>query len=270
MRYVKYIFGCIAALALYSCEKVIQIDLNEAEKKYVIEGMLTDQPNSCKVLISRTVNFEENSGFNGAPGAQVTVRTSTGQEAVLTETAPGIYENESLIGAPGNSYELTVLINGKTFTASSMMPARVELDSIFIRENTFFNEKVNLLNLRFFDPPGKGNCYRFIQYVNGKKDKTVFVRKDDLVDNAMVSTQLFSRGDESDEDEGAKIETGDVVKAEILCIDPDVYRFWYSLSQSATGVNESASPANPVTNISGGALGYFSAHTYDTKTITVP
>jgi hypothetical protein len=55
----------------------------------------------------------------------------------------------------------------------------------------------------------------------------------------------------------------------MICNDAAVYTFWYSLSSGATGANESASPANPVSNISGGAVGYFSAQTIQRKTILV-
>jgi len=48
------------------------------------------------------------------------------------------------------------------------------------------------------------------------------------------------------------------VNIELHSIDPGVYKYWYSLDQGADG-GSSASPANPVSNISGGALGYFSA-----------
>lgn len=56
----------------------------------------------------------------------------------------------------------------------------------------------------------------------------------------------------------------------MLCISPEVYKYWYSLNAGATGGNNAASPANPVSNISGGALGYFSAQTAQTKYIDVP
>ena len=51
------------------------------------------------------------------------------------------------------------------------------------------------------------------------------------------------------------------------CIDNAVYKYWFSLNQSATGTSQSASPANAVSNISGGALGYFSVHTVESKTV---
>ena len=65
--------------------------------------------------------------------------------------------------------------------------------------------------------------------------------------------------------------SGDQVTVDMLCLDPAVYKYWYSLDRGATGGGISgATPANPVTNISGGALGYFSAHTLQSKTMVVP
>jgi hypothetical protein len=46
------------------------------------------------------------------------------------------------------------------------------------------------------------------------------------------------------------------------CVDKNVYDYFFTLS-GVTGNNgfQTATPANPVSNISNGALGYFSAHT---------
>ncbi|MEO6219108.1 MAG: DUF4249 domain-containing protein, partial [Ginsengibacter sp.] len=66
-----------------------------------------------------------------------------------------------------------------------------------------------------------------------------------------------------------KIMSGDTILLDMQCIDAAVYKYWFSLNQSATGNSQSASPANAVTNINGGALGYFSAHTLQTKSVIV-
>jgi hypothetical protein len=49
-------------------------------------------------------------------------------------------------------------------------------------------------------------------------------------------------------------------------IDKNVYQYFYELQQllQANPFNE-ATPSNPDTNLTGGALGYFSAHTIETK-----
>jgi hypothetical protein len=56
----------------------------------------------------------------------------------------------------------------------------------------------------------------------------------------------------------------------MLGIDEAVYKYWYSLHFNGGDGGNIATPANPVTNISGGALGYFSAQTVDRKTVIAP
>jgi hypothetical protein len=58
----------------------------------------------------------------------------------------------------------------------------------------------------------------------------------------------------------------DSVTIEMHCIDKPVYDYYYSLGNR----DNSATPANPVSNIVGGALGYFSAHTVRKTTAVVP
>lgn len=256
-------------LLLTSCEKVINVNIKDADKVYVIEGVLTNRAGGCQVLVSRTKNFNEDNSFTGISGAKVSITDSNGVQQTIPETTAGVYSLPEFTGRRGMRYTLKVIINGQTFTASSTMPARrVLFDTVYIQDNTFFDEKLKLVNIQYTDPPGKGNSYRFLQYVNGVKENAVFIRNDDLSDGKTTVTQLFPR--DSDGNSISKIKSGDTVKVEMLCIDPEVYKYWYSLDQSATGNTSVASPANPVTNISGGALGYFSAHTYQTRTITVP
>ena len=85
----KIIYLVLAALALSSCEKVIDVDLNEAEKKYVIEANLSDQAGSALVLLTQTRNFDESNDFPGVSGAVVTISEAGGASYTLTESAPG-------------------------------------------------------------------------------------------------------------------------------------------------------------------------------------
>ncbi|MBC8032742.1 MAG: DUF4249 domain-containing protein [Chitinophagaceae bacterium] len=269
MQNCIYALLALTVFTMSSCEKVIDINLNNASKKYVIEGMLSDQSGSCKVLITTTRNFDEDNSFVGISGAQVTIADGTGPELSLVESSNGIYENKSITGIVGHTYNLKVIINGEQFTASSTIPEKVLFDTLFVNDEVIFGELIKLVNLRYPDPVGRGNSYRFIQYINGEKDKTIFIRNDDLNDGRIIETVLFSLNDDDDEEE-SKISKGDEVRIEMLCVDAAVYKYWFSLDQSALGTNESASPANPVTNITGGALGYFSAHTYQTDSLISP
>jgi hypothetical protein len=219
--------------------------------------------------LSTTKNMSEPNIFPGVSGAAITVTDDAGNNIAFRETTPGYYLAPSFVGVAGKTYKLEVKVNGETFTARSTMPQKINLDTVFISNEILFGETRKLVNLSYQDPPGKGQCYRYVQYINGKKSKPIFANNDDYSDGKYVETKLWYLVDE-DENPEEEIKSGNTVTLDMLCIDNIVYKYWYSVFQSATGNSQSASPANPVTNISGGALGYFSAHTIQTKTLVVP
>lgn len=258
---------CLAALCNSACEKVIDIDLDKVEKKYVIEGWLTDQVGDARVSISRTKDFSDNNNIDAISGATVTVTDNDGQTIDFSETAAGIYTAPALSGISGKTYTLSVKINDQTYTATSTMPAKINMDTLYITEDYLFGELRKNANVEYQDPPGKGQHYRFIRYINGVKSKGIYIENDDYNDGNRPIVKLRSRGGDDEEE----IKSGDIVKVEMLCIDEAVHDYWYSfLVSGATGDNNTASPANPQSNISGGILGYFSAQTLQSKTVTVP
>ncbi len=67
-----------------------------------------------------------------------------------------------------------------------------------------------------------------------------------------------------------RLHQNDTVLLKMYCVDKNIYNYFFTLA-AVTGNNNfrSASPANPNSNISNGALGYFSAHTISQKKIVV-
>lgn len=252
-------------IALTSCEKVMDIKLDEDGKKIVIDAVLTDEIGGCLVKLSETKNFSESNVFNGLSGATVTITDNAGNSYSLPEKEKGIYSNATLKGLDGVTYELKVVVDGQAFTAHSTMPGKIALDSIYTEKQFFFDEEETFAHVVFRDPPGTRNYYRFKQYVNGKKSLGNFIMDDEFSDGKQFQSTLYFFPEEED-----SIRTGDEIKIEMQCIDKAIYKYWYSYEQSATGSSQSAAPANPVTNIEGGALGYFSAHTVEVKTVHVP
>lgn len=168
---------------------------------------------------------------------------------------------------PGKNYFLTVNVDGQTFTAGSSMPQKVLLDSIYITDEFLFTDTRKIVNAVYKDPAGRGNNYRFVQTVNGYKEKQIQILNDDYTDGNTVTSRLFFF---SDEEDSGYINTGDIVDIDFLCIDAPIYKYWFSLFRSALGTSGQATPANPVSNMQGGALGYFSAHTRHRLSVTVP
>lgn len=262
---IKIIFISIIP-CLYSCTKVIDIKLRDTDIKYVVEGVITNEPGVCKVLISQTKNFNDDNQFNAISGAMVTI-SDNGTVVPLKETKPGNYETIDINGIPGHMYELSVTIGNQHFTASCSMPQPVWMDSLYISRGPF--GKFNFAYIKYSDPAGIDNGYRFVQYVNGKQEPTIYWANDEFTDGMSTTRQLDITTD--DEDDPRNIQSGDTVTVEMFCLDDSVVKYWYSLrSDGGDGSGSTAAPANPVTNIKGGALGYFSAHTVDRRTVIAP
>ncbi|MDQ6814540.1 MAG: DUF4249 domain-containing protein [Bacteroidota bacterium] len=261
MKFNKIIPFTLAIVVLAACEKVISVDLNSAAPQLVIEGEVTNAAGPYQVKLSKTVNFSSSNVFPPVSGAMVQITDTGGATDVLTETSPGIYSTHTLLGKPGKTYSLSVTAEGKQYSAVSTMPAPVNLDSITFEKTSFFNNKRTYAVVNFQDPVGLGNYYRFTEYINGVVVPAAFVIEDRLSDGKYVSRTLFS--------DTANLVNGDNLSIRMNCIDESNYSYFRTYRIVTSNDNRSASPANPNSNISNGALGYFSAHTVQTKQVTV-
>lgn len=255
----------LIALSFFSCEKIIELDLSGNVNKLVVDANITNQPGPYFVKLTKSVNFNEESIYPAVSNAIVVITDNAGQKDILTYTSDGIYQTNNLKGIEGRTYFLSIKLENKEYTAQSTMPTKVSLDNI--RLNTFKfngNDQINVIPL-YQDPTFLGNNYRFKQTINDKMDETYFAYNDNLNNGEINQRPLRSN------DQDLELKTGDVVKVEMQCIDLNTYYYFFSLSQQTSGgLGGSSAPANPPNNISGNALGIFSAHTTEFKTIVIP
>jgi len=256
-RYTMCLTAMVAITVGLACKKVIQVDLHEASSRVVIEGEITNVPGPYQVKITRSVPYSNDNTFPPVTGATVIVKDSiNGISYAFDEVSPGIYSTNQFAGIPKHMYKLTVSADGEQYTAISTMPGTVHLDSVTFAVNTNFNGKkeINAV-VNFQDPPGLGNCYQFIEYLDGKQVPNIFVFEDRLSDARYIEQALYN--------DSSYLQKGDTLSMKMYCIDKQIYDYFFSLAQiiGNNGGFQSASPANPNTNLTGGALGYFSAHT---------
>lgn len=254
------------SILIWSCKKTIEIKPKSNDPVYVIEGRITDEPGVCKVLISKTKNLGDGNQFEGLSGAMVKIENN-GITTVLPETTKGTYEVSAITGKPGQTYRLTVSIDGKVFTASSTMPELVPLLDAYIKSGDF-DPKSTVVTVKYKDIPNVKNYYWFRKYVNGKEQRSYDIFNDDFTPGTEVNERIsfINENDNTDTDD---IKHGDQLKVTMSCVDASVYTYLSSLV-NAGGSSNAAAPGNPISNISGGATGFFSAHTVQSKTVTVP
>jgi hypothetical protein len=255
------IFFMVSLLALLlvtfgACKKVINLNLNSTNPLYVVQGNVSDQLPPYLVSISKTVNFSQDNTFPTVSGALVVITdVSMAIADTLKETTPGNYYTSLITGIPGHTYQLYVSTGGNVFTALSTMPPHVSLDSLYTQPSAFGGDQ-QLVPL-YTDPLATGNYYYFEETKNDTVVNEIYARNDALINGQVVRLPL----------NGGGLQTGDVVSLDMQCIDSAMYQYYYGLNQTKN--QNSATPTNPNSNIAGGALGYFSAHTSSVKSIVV-
>lgn len=258
---MKNIFLLLTTITLLaSCQKVVNIDLNSASPKYVIEGGLNNSSEPCQIKITKTRNFSDNNSFEGIENATVTISDNTGNVVNLPYTKGGIYQTTAITGVPGRTYNLTVKLGNETFSSTSQMPYPVNMDTLYSFDFIGF-DTIKMATLEYQDPAIVKNYYRFVLTLNHDVKEAIYASNDEFSDGKRASIFInYFKGEET-------IKAKDSVEIEMQCIDANVYNFFFTLDQT---INQSAAaPTNPISNISGGALGYFSAHTVQRKKIQI-
>jgi hypothetical protein len=259
----RYIYLVVFVIMFSSCTEEIDINLNSIDQQIVVEGSVPTSGNAV-INLTKSVNFDQPNEFPKVQNATVQITDSEGKTTVLLESSPGFYRSGSTIGKVGLEYDLLILLDDKTIEASSSIPEFVQFDSLIVAKadvpsipGVEENDDYYEVNVSFVDPVNKINQYRFSEYVNGSFIRS-HVYDDRQFDGNKVTLPLldFSR----------KLYPGDSLVVEMQCIDRAVFEYFNSIENTQ---QSSAAPANPLTNISGTDLGYFSAHTSEVKLVLV-
>jgi hypothetical protein len=271
MKIHKAIFFIfLLTIILFSaCTKVIDINLNASAPRIIIEASLSDQPASCSVSLSKTVNYNEANVFPAVSGAIVTISDNIGNSVTLTETTPGKYSDALFQGVVGRIYTLSVSAEGKTYSAVSTMPAPVSIDTIVqdsISGNPFgqgSGPKDIFVWVVYHDPPVITNYYRFVEVINHHVSTGIFISNDELRDGNYIARRISERD--------STLRKGDSVTIQLQSIDKAVYNYLDQLEQVTGGGfgGQTATPANPISNIDNEALGYFSVYSVKSKRIVI-
>lgn len=249
---------------LISCQKVINIDLNSPSPQLVTEASISDLPGPYFVKLSKTVNFYEITRIPPVTGATVEISdSSSGIRETLTELENGIYRTNLLKGMPGHKYALTIKTEGQVYEAVSDMPYPAGLLKLDVKrevenESSFGGGSSSQtyryrVDYEINDPVESDNYYRFVVY---HKDRELSSRRvfSDQFHNGKIIAGDFVLHDTIDFD------PGETVRIELQNIDKNTYNYFRTLREGASGLSFlSASPSNPISNISNNGLGYFSA-----------
>jgi len=259
-KYIPLLIMALFIISLSSCEKEIDVDLKSVPPQIAIEGIVK-QDQLATVYVTNTLDFNNNNGYPSLSGAVVTISDDHGNLEVLRQGDNGWYTAKTITGKIGYTYTMSVVYDGQEYIATSKMPPHVPVEKITLEKVPMIDYPIPTVH--FKDPLGEENqYYRFLVFVNGKQnpDMDEFVETAEHHDGGDMSYPLQIATNDSDND---PIKKGDELTVEFQCIDKGTHKFFDSL------VNPVGTPTNPISNISNGALGYFSACTAEQKTIIV-
>lgn len=265
MKLINYALPLVLLGAMTSCQKVISVDLNSADPQYIVEGNITDMSGPYTVKLGRSVNFSAGNTFPEVSGATVVITDVTaGINDTLVSDAPGIYKTTKIMGVPGHTYTLYVGVDNHVFSAKSSMPSPVMIDSVEIEKSVFGGEDLYPVPV-YQDPPGVRNRYRISITVNKVPVNDWDVREDAVTDGQVARFPFYY--DNGKNSGNPSIKVGDSVAVYLQTIDSAVYEYYRTLAD--TKQQNAAALSNPISNVKGGALGYFSAGAVNVKSTLV-
>ncbi len=260
-------FVVIALFAFFSCEKVVQIPLNEAEPQIVVEGVVKSLVGESYVLLSKTIGpYDSVDAIQNLSGALVEVSDGVGGSFVFAEDplVSGRYVHPTFSVMPNTNYNLDISYEGQFLNAASRSLTLPQIDSFFVYQNIGGpgqepDDTSNILIYTVSDNPAEKNYYRFVLWVNGVKENAIFIETDDLGNGETYTSPFF----------GISFNSLDTVYAELWSMNKANYDYFSALYTNLNQSPFSAAPADPPSNVENG-IGYFGAFMVDTVSIIIP
>ncbi|WP_093368514.1 DUF4249 domain-containing protein [Psychroflexus sediminis] len=162
MRKLLFLLSFVCVFT--ACEDVVEVDLEEAKSRLVVDAILQWEKGSTganqSIELSRTRGFFEEEPIP-VSGAKVVVSNSSGLEFTFVETSPGEYVTGNFQPALNELYSLSIEVNGSVYSAEESLKPVVPIDFIEQDDAGGFSGENIELKVFYTDPEGIENYYLF-------------------------------------------------------------------------------------------------------------
>lgn len=272
MNITKYISLILVTLFFISCEDVVNVDLNTIAPRLVIDAAINWEKgtdgSSQKIILSTTTDFYSNV-IPKVSGATVAVKSTENLNYTFTEIPnTGEYVCNNFKPILGETYTLTVIFKGETYTATETMQSVSPILSVTQKNNGGFSGKDYEIEVSFQDPTVK-NFYLAKFFPDIYKTPSYSIIKDEFTNGNIKSWQF------SDED----LKKGNKIDITHYGVSESYYNYMnkiISISSSSGGGSPFQTPpatvrgniVNP-NNVNNYALGFFSLSEVDVREYTI-
>lgn len=267
-------------LILTGCYEISPIQTKEM---IVVEGWIESGKHPVVMLSTNVPVLGEGQSIDSLAKylirwAKVTI--SDGEEdVVLTGRMnkdyfpPYIYSTYKMKGKPGKTYEIVVEYSGRIVTASTTIPAPVELEYIHV-ERESDSDSLFILKAGLKDDPATKDYYKFFTKVRGVDSYykvPILSTIDDAVLSADISEVNLIKGLGLPETDGSMFFCkGDTVDVKVCTMDQYSYFYWTDFEEITSLSTNPFFPSTKKirTNINGG-LGYWAGYGSTDYTIVI-
>lgn len=276
MKNIKlYIFFILTSFSILSCEDVVDVDLDTANPKLVIDASIKWQKgetgNVQTINLSTTTDFYSNT-IPPATGATVSIINLSSDITIIynfIETTPGTYVCTNFNPIINDEYQLTVVYAGETYKATSKLMPTPEIENAEqIMIPGFGGEEMVELKFYYQDNANEDNFY----LVGAKNSNIVYPEYGLITDEFFQGNMMF--GVYINED----LKPGDVVNYSLQGIT-EKYNNYMSKLLSIAGSDGGGPFATPPATLRGNIvnqnnvnnypLGYFHLSEIDTGSYTI-
>jgi hypothetical protein len=262
----KNLFSFLFAMIfLSSCEEIIDIDLNDANAKLVVDGWIYNTPGPYRVRLTLTTNYFDTVAAPKVENALVIVSENDTLLDTLTMGNPGVYRTQKILqGKIGATYTLKVIYEGSVYEAVSTLKPVAPIDTLTYeyKEDTRRDGSGYFVSIYFQEPATPADYYRWVFYKNDK----VFKERDELY----ASDEFYNGNYIAFEFDNHGVDLNDTVRVEMYSLDKTGYEFFRALDEVDNSGNLfDTPPGNAKGNLSNGAIGYFGASSKSSKEIII-
>ena len=283
---------CVFAV-LFSCTAPIDIHTRDSHSVIVIYGCLTSEYKNQYIRITRSSPYFYDATNQNVTNAKVKVTSSNGREYTFINDTNGYYFSQRKFSAvTGTTYHLSVEVDSESDGQTTLYEAQtttlpiVPVDSIDVKSINIMGFGHYTLNFYMQEPVETENFYLFKFIINDSisNDRvSEFLFSNDLMYNGEyingANVTFFGDGADPnvaeinrDNENAFLVKPGDRIRLQILNIEEGYYTFIRDCMREKYGENPffGGPPSNIHTNLSNGAVGYFSSFCLQEKVTVVP
>lgn len=272
MQKITFFFIIIASILLVSCEDVIDVKLNTAPPKLVIQGTINWQKgtsgNQQRIKLTTTTDYFSNV-IPIVSGATVQVTNSSNVVFVFIEKPnSGEYICSNFVPVINETYTLTISNKGQIYTATETLQPVAPITKIVQKNNTGFTGKEIEIKAFYNDPANTANYYLYKYVYSSQVKSNLYVDQDDFFDG----NEFFSLS------QNEELKTGDKIEITHYGISKAYYNYM-SVLVSIAGNNGGGPFQSPPATVRGNIinttdkanypLGYFALNEIDVRNYTV-